>query len=108
MICRRPLCFFCAGRMLPIDEVDPEKWIELAGDVELFEKVNTASDEVYVCPDCGGLLFRGLPQSIIDQNIENESKNRQRGMIHKHGNQTGKKRNRRPKQRFVPWYQRYY
>lgn len=108
MICRRPLCFFCAGRMLPIGEVDPEDWTELAGDNELFKKVKTASDEVYVCPDCEALLFRGLPQSIIDRNIERESRDRERAMIRKHyGERAGRKRSK-PKPRPIPWYQRYY
>mgnify|MGYP000901784159 CR=1 FL=1 len=73
---------------------------------ELFKQVNTASDEAYVCLDCEAVLFRGLPQFVINKNIDTELKARERGMIHKGSGKGSKRKGKKKKGKYVPWYQR--
>jgi len=86
--------------------VKKEAWEELAGDDELFKQVNTASDEAYVCLDCEAVLFRGLPQFVINKNIDTELKAREKGMIHKGSGKGSKSKGKKKKGKYVPWYQR--
>jgi hypothetical protein len=58
-----------------------------------LEKGWTSSDEVYFCPECEAFLYRGYPQSVINRNIDEELRARERGMIAKRGgNRSGRKR----------------
>lgn len=53
-------------------------------------------DEVYVCPDCEAVLYRGYPQCVIDKNIEEELRARERGMIKKSGGNRNSRKRKKP------------
>ena len=61
-----------------------------------LEKELAPNDEVYVCPDCEAVLYRGYPQSVIDRNIDAELKARERGMIAKRGGSRSSRKRRKP------------
>ena len=77
-----PLCFFCGGRM--------KLMISRAGDLIKNER----DGEGYQCPDCEAILWRGYPAEVVERNIDEELKGRERGMIKKKGGgrRAGRKR----------------
>jgi len=64
---------------------------------DILEKGWISKDEVYICPDCEAVLYRGTPQLVINRNIDEELKARERGMINKKGG-GGRSRKRGKKQ----------
>ena len=77
-----PLCFFCGGRM--------KLMVSRAGDIIRNER----DSEGYQCPDCEAVLWRGYPAEVVERNIEEEMRGRERGMIKKkgRGGRAGRKR----------------
>ena len=100
-----PLCYFCGGRMRLVGDNGDNLDDETKENIEArLEKGWTSSDEVYVCPDCEAFLYRGYPQSVINRNIDEELRARERGMYRlKGGSRSGRKRKKKVlKERMYP------
>ena len=89
-----PLCYFCAGRMILMEAMEEECKESVIDDI--LEKGWISKDEVYICPDCEAVLYRGTPQLVINRNIAEELKAREVGMIKKKGG-GGRSRQRKKK-----------
>lgn len=98
-----PLCYFCAGRMVRMNDIDEEYQKEIVAEDETLQSITSQKDEVYICPDCEAVLYRGYPQSVIDRNIEEELRARERGMMKKRGSHNSRKRKKPQK----PWGRSY-
>lgn len=70
------------------------------------EKVDGKKQDRWICRTCSAELKRGLPQAVIDWQIESEERAKIQGMRRGGRAKSGKSRKRKVQKN--PWYQNQY